>query len=95
MGSTGLSTQERASLGPLQAQAQARLTCIIESKEHWAGDGEGQDPDDGNHDGDPALGAVACVVQHGHGYRCVPVRGAEAGVQVHRMHTQEMPPPRD
>lgn len=55
-------------------QAEAGLTWVVESKEQRTGDGEGQDPDDGNHDGDSALGAVACVVEHGHGHSRVPAR---------------------
>lgn len=57
-----------------EPQAKARLACVVESEEQWAGDGEGQDPDNGDHDSDPTFGAVACVVQHGHGHSCVPAK---------------------
>ena len=40
----------------------------------WARDGEGQDPDNGDHDSNSALGAVACVIQHRHGHSCVPAK---------------------
>jgi hypothetical protein len=52
----------------------ARLACVVESKEQWARDGEGQDPDNGDHDSNSALGAVACVIQHRHGHSCVPAK---------------------
>lgn len=57
---------------PSEPRAMARLACVVESKEQWARDGEGQDPDNGDHDSNSALGAVACVIQHGHGHSCVP-----------------------
>lgn len=57
-----------------ELQAEARLACIVESEEQWAGDGEGQDPDNGNHDSNSAFGAVACVIQHGHCHSCVPAK---------------------
>lgn len=60
-------------------QTAAGLTCVVESKEQWAGDGKGENPDDGNHDGDTALGAVARVVEHGHGHSRVPARTWSGG----------------
>lgn len=33
----------------------------------------------GDHDRDSALGAVTCVVEHGHGHGCVPARAAGCG----------------
>lgn len=56
----------------------ARLTRVVQPEEQWAGDGEGQDPYNGNHDSDSALGAVACVVEHGHSHSRVPVRVTKA-----------------
>lgn len=53
----------------------AQLTCLVEAKQDWAGDGKREHPDHGDHDGDPALGAVAGVVQHWHRYGCVPAEG--------------------
>ena len=47
---------------PSEHQAKAILACVVESKEQWAGDGERQDPDNGDHDSNSALGAVACVI---------------------------------
>lgn len=58
-----------------EPQAKDRLACVVESEQQRAGDGERQDPDNGDHDSDPALGAIACVVQHGHGHSCVPAKG--------------------
>lgn len=65
--------QERGPRAESQAD-KSRLTCVVESKEQRAGDGERQDPDNGDHDGHAAFGAVACVVQHRHGHRCVSAR---------------------
>lgn len=48
------------------------LTCVVEAKEEWAGDGKWKHPDDSNHDRDPALRAVAGIIQHWHCYCCVP-----------------------
>ena len=75
---------------------EAGLTCVVESEEHRAGDGKGQDPDDGDHDRDSALGAVTCVVEHGHGHGCVPAwaRGVapESGAQAKGLLTPQRHP---
>ena len=75
---------------------EAGLTCVVESEEHRAGDGKGQDPDDGDHDRDSALGAVTCVVEHGHGHGCVPARARgvapESGAQAKGLLTPQRHP---
>lgn len=67
-------SKQISAMEPSEPQAKARLACVVESKEQWAGDGEGQDPDNGDHDSNSALGAVARVIQHGHGHSCVPAK---------------------
>lgn len=42
------------------------LTCGVEAEQQGAGDGEGQDPDRGDHHKHPLLGAMAGVVHDGH-----------------------------
>lgn len=55
-----------------------RSTCVVESKQQWAGDGEGEEPHHCDHHGHPPPGAVAGVVEKRHGHCRVPAGGVQS-----------------